>query len=97
MYTYCKVLLEDWVRMQLADLPVLANDVVQGGAVVVLIVVVRRVPSPQIRSLSGPEARAKHTCFELVDRQTLCLHWFGARGACVLERSCSENAVFWDR
>ena len=55
MYTYCKVLLEHWVRMQLADLPVLANDVVQGRAVVVLLVVVRRVPCPQIRSLSGPE------------------------------------------
>ncbi len=44
--------------------------------------------------LSGPETLAKNSVFESIDRQTLCLKGFGARGACVLERWCSENAVF---
>ena len=44
--------------------------------------------------LGGPETLAIPRLRGPADRQTLCVKGFGARGACVLERQCSENAVF---
>ncbi len=55
------------------------------------------VYKPRCWDLSGPETLAIPRPRGPAGRQTICLKGFGARGACVLERQCSESAVFWDR
>ena len=43
-------------------------------------------------TVAGSEGNSGNALF-----QTLCSKKSGDRGGCVLERQCSENAVFWNR